>query len=410
VKGSHGLLGRRRIGPLGIAVGLAVLPVLVASATVAVKHMRAPRAIAAVPSPPSPSAAPIPTPRPTPHPPLASTIAPGVDVVYWARWDGSNPSTYRLHAVDTAGGDRGYIDVPPNSDIMHGSDLQPQPSPDGRMLLIDNDVYASDGQWLARLHATGGVTVWSDDSRHLCHVSEGAAGGVAVGIDLIALDGTVVGAASYPLTHDEWGNNGAHVASCSAARGRASIVIGSGRAAASHLVQMNLLTGKVESDRNVCTAGDCPQPLVMSPDGRYLAATDSSSHTVVEDLTTGSTRRLALASFPLAFSGDGSRLLVHVADPPRTSVDAKVGGLRVIDWRSGAVKWSRPNADTLSSWAFSPPGAAIAVAACEHGGSTGVFPSGPCRLDLVDLSVLDGTTYGATAGDGLSAAFGWNLN
>jgi hypothetical protein len=290
--------------------------------------------------------------------------------------------------------------------VPSSSELQPQPSPDGRKLLINHDVYASDGQWLATLRMQGGDIVWSDDSRHLCHVYQGT----AVTIDLVALDGTTVASASYPLTREEWGGGGPHVAGCSATRGRATILITSAATMLStRLVQVNVLTGKVETDRKLCTAMDCSTPFALSPDGRYLASVDAGNRTVVEDLTTGRSTRLEPASVPLVFSGDGSALLVQLSNPPRTSMGARVGGLQVVDWRSGVVRWRRPNADTMKSWVFSPPGPAIAVAACEHGESTGVFPSGPCRLDLIDFSHLAGDDA-TTAGDGLTTAFGWNLS
>jgi hypothetical protein len=406
VKGSDGLTRRRRIGPLGIAIGLAILPAVAVSATVAVKHLRAPRLSSGAPSQLSPIPTPSPTPLPTPHQPLTSTIPPGMDVVYWARWDGTDASMYRLHAADTAGRDLGYIDVPPSS----GHSPQPQPSPDGRMLLLDSDVYASDGQWLATLRTGDGGTVWADDSRHLCHLSPGSAGRVAAGVDLLALDGRVIGGAQYPLTDGESGPVRPRLASCSATRGRANIELPSGSTTLqTRLVQLNLLTGKVESEKTLCSGADCRPEYVLSPDGRYLAALDANQHPVVEDLTTGRTTRLALASFPLGFSGDGSRLLVEVANPPPTSMNAKVRGLRVVDWRSGAVLWARSNADTMRYWVFSPPGAAIAVAACEHGGGTGAFPSGPCRLDLLDFSDPSGIRA-LEVGDGLTTAFGWNFN
>ncbi|HZS14267.1 MAG TPA: hypothetical protein VFC09_06690 [Candidatus Dormibacteraeota bacterium] len=389
--GSDAPRGPRRIGPLGIALVLALVPAAGVAVTVAVKQLTAPRAVVGLPAPTATPRSIAPSPAaPTPPPALFSTVPAGTDVVYWANWDGVAAAPYPLHAVDAAGHDRGTVDLSVTRDASRGAQ-QPEvlPSPDGHDLLLDTDVYSEDGIWQRSLPA-GGQTVWADDSSGICRLSAGAN---ALRVDLDSVTGRPDLSAETSLSGAQ-GAESASLLACSGTRQAAVVLLtarGPGQTTAA--LRLDLHAGTATVERVLCT-GACAQPAIASPDGEDVAYQDAGHRVAVVDMPTGAVQRLDARGWPAAFSGDGRAVAVSLDAPQSAAVLQRVPGIEVLDWRSGAVEWSRPDAQTLPQWAFALPGAGIAVAACEYAPNTGVFPSGPCRMDIVSAH----TTVPAAAG------------
>ncbi len=384
----------RRVGPLGIALVLGLLPALGLAATVAVKQVTAPRRPAATAPQPTQFARPL-------HPALHSTVAAGVDVVYWANWDGVHGAPYRLHAVDWSGHDAGTVDLPATTDASRGNQ-QPVaiPAPDGRSLLVDGDVYSAGGQWLGS--APSGQTLWADDSRHLCHLT--VSNDVqSVRVDLLATDGTLRSSASAPTTGAA-PSQAITLLSCSATAMRADVLVSADRQDGhTTVLQLDLRSGGLGAERTVCD-GICAASVVASPDGSLLAYDDTAGQPVLTPIPSGDPRTISLLATPLLLSGPvgADALLLQLRPPLATTVAAHVPGLELLDLHSGGVEWSRPDSNTIPQWAATLSGGrVIAVAACQYAPASAAFPSGPCRLDIVS---------GATAvsgGVGLDEAFGW---
>jgi len=387
------------VGPLGVAVVLALVPAVALGATIAIRQMSAPHPPQAVTPPQRPTAA------PTPRPALRSTVTTGgVDVVYWANWDGVRAAPFPLHAVDWSGGDRGEIDLPPST-APGAPNQQPVAiaAPDGSALLVDTDVYTAAGTWLSELPYTGDLR-WADDSRHVCHLRSKLAGTGGVEVDLLGVDGAVW-ASSLGRTTDQRAGQTATLLSCSATQMRADVLLtGKVPGVDTVLLQLDLRGGGLDADQTVCT-GACIESPLASADGRELAyvdPTDDALHMLTLTAADATHKRLDISGTPVAFTGDGAALLVELEPPHGVTTLSEVPGLRLVDWRTGAVLWSRGNSQTLPEWGFALPAAgALAVAACDYAPSAGAFPSGQCSLNIVSAAGV------ATAGRGLDAAFGW---
>jgi len=390
--------GPRRIGPLQIAIALALVPAVGIAATGAVKQLRAQHVVAVVPAP---TAAPAPVARS--HPDLASTVPVGVDVVYWANWDGALGPPYTLHAVDWSGRDRGTIALPATSD---GGRAAQQPavaaSPDGRALLVDRDVYAANGSWLGQM-PFGGQTLWADDSQHLCHMSP-LPGANGVQVDLLGPDGILWATARLPTTEAESGDSPS-LLSCSANAMRADVLLSTTmQGVANEVMGLDLQAGRAPVQRPICT-GDCVGSPVASPDGQLFAYVDAARHPVVVSMASGATQRLETSGWPVAFSGDSRALVVALDAVGSGTTLTSVPGLQLLDWRTGRVVWSRSDGQTVPQWALPLPGpGVVAVAACDYRPGTGAFPSGPCGLDILTATAGGGTTS-THAGQGLDFAF-----
>lgn len=391
---------RRRIGPLGVAIALALVPAIALGATVAVKQMTARHRSADTVRTLPPAPTQLARAQPISHPALHSTVASGVDVVYWANWDGVHGAPYPLHAVDWSGHDRGGIDLPATTEAAR-PDQQPVAigSPDGGALLVDTDVYAANGTWLGRMPSNGEL-LWADDGRVLCHLRSTIAGPTGIEVDLLGLDGNVRSEATV-RNLDATPGSRATLLSCSATAMRADVLVSDRQPdSPTRVLQFDLRGGGLGMSRSLCT-GSCVESPVASTDGALLAYDDATERAQLVTIADGATHSLGIQGTPVVFTGDGNRLLIALQPPPSSStLHTSVPGLRLVEWRTGRVAWSRPDSNTLQQWGFALPGPnALAVAACENG--AGSFGSGGCSLDIVTPAGV------AETGQGLDTAFGW---
>jgi hypothetical protein len=383
----------RHLAPLGVALGLAVLATAGGGTWVAVQrlHNRATTASPATPLPHQTSLPHTPAPAPTiaPGPALVSTVPAGVDVVYWATAGSSSDTTsYPIEAVDWSGRSRGHILIPGPK----GSSL-PAASPNGQALLVDRDIYRADGAWLGRLPSSGSV-MWAADSTHLCTLDAPGTTSTTLTLEVVGFDGRPV-----TTTHFTVSDSQDNVAMLSCTVDRASLNASPPGFTGTRYVEIDTHSGALVFDRSTtCANPNCPS-VRFSPDGRYAATTQGTTTTTIEDISTGRTTRVALGGLVEAFTADGSKVLVDLAGG--SSMSQTIPGLRLVDWRTATPVWSRSNANTMSDWiAPQPGGTGMAIADCQHGPSTGVFPSGPCRLDVITLSA-SGTAHDAVGGNGL---------
>lgn len=116
------------------------------------------------------------------------------------------------------------------------------------------------------------------------------------------------------------------------------------------------------------TQGD-PAPMLLSPDGQYVAVGDhdtGSPDVAVVDLTTGETETYDLPQgrsvIPVAFSSDGGSLAMLLSDEPSNPYSGGriTGDIGVLDVAAGSTE-VLDVAGTGAAAAFSPDGSELAV-------------------------------------------------
>jgi hypothetical protein len=383
----------RRLAPLAVAVGVAVLLAGGSGTWLAMQRLHGRSVAPAVHPTPLPSVVPSAVPQSSATPatpaPLASTVPAGVNVVYWADW-GRTGNGSRVQAVDWSGHPVGSIDLPADGGNPAGPQ-QPsvQPSPNGQVLLVSLDLWSSSGRWLGRLPHASDVMAdvkWTEDSRHLCRVAAPARSDIAT-LEIFGADG-----APGPTTHVHLSSTDTipHMLGCAAGPDRAMVTLSDFKQRSESVVQVDLASGKTVWGKSFCTGSACGlsgPATMLSPDGRYLAYTNDGSAPIVEEVATGHQTRLSVRGQPTAFTGDSSQLLISLDRGPNGSMSRSVPGLRLLNWRTGVATWSRANGEASDQMVLAEPGGVhLAVAGVEHGPSTGVFPSGPMRLDLITVA------------------------
>ncbi|MEW9532545.1 serine/threonine-protein kinase [Microbispora sp. NPDC049125] len=223
------------------------------------------------------------------------------------------------------------------------------PSLDGRLLASVNEaglqLWRTDDWTLLTTRAISSVTpaaAFDPDGRTLRYLSEDT---------VVALDVSALTAPPSPI----------------GPRGMQAAFSPDGRWLATHERGTDLIqlrephTGRpVGAQLDLRQAGDDHvSGMVLSGDGRFLAAYTSPGSATVSVWDTSSRRRVARFAVPgsrvtaLDFSADGTRLAVKVADDRKQATR-----LEVWDPRSGRRQWAVPYA-SLSAIGFTPDGARI---------------------------------------------------
>jgi hypothetical protein len=297
----------RRLVPAALALGVAVLIALGGGAWYSVGRLHGGRSAPATSPPASPA---VPTAPPAPLPALLlSTVPPGVPVVYYSTYANQPPGVLRLQAIDWRGERRGHIDLP-------GYAVQPRvrppalmQSPDGERLLINEQVYTSDGHYLFTLPAHNGPVTWGDDSRSLCVLTSAP----VPGDPLVAWNLTVVGPDGAPrpfvsLLGEVPPTDRFTVGACAVSR---DVVVASWSVSG---VPAFVRVTRMSSNQQLFAQGwghSGPVTAVaFSADGRWAAESDSTGSIWLYDLNGGAFRQLAPTGTVVALSGDGSHLLI----------------------------------------------------------------------------------------------------
>jgi transcriptional regulator with XRE-family HTH domain len=222
---------------------------------------------------------------------------------------------------------------------------------------------------------------WADDSRHVCRmgIADPLQWRVVIADVRDATSPRVVPVSSLPYPPY------VTIAACDPARGRAVLVQpqtdtvpAPPRAARTALV-VDLATGRIVTRVSI---GDTTHGVVYSLDGRYLAAIDYERGTSsIVSLATGKTVGVEKGEIR-GFSADDSRVVENSRFEP---VGSELGTTRVVDWRSGRVRYS--HAGWTTTVRAQPGGAALAlnVMRAPPSGAQG----GPTDLVIVPAAGTD---------------------
>lgn len=327
-----------------------------------------------------------PTPTPRPAPPdagtLRSTVPAGVDVVYYLTTRDNQHDV--LQAVDWLGRHVGSIDVTTAQSAI-GQVVQ---SPNGRWLIVGNDVFSAEGSWVTRL-AAAFAPVWSDDSKAVCFLE----------------DPGEAQTQAQPLMVYRLGIGSRRLATLS----RSQIIACSGRTdrvlvstqvptnainniPTAAVVAYSMSTGAVVARHDYCSPS-CQRIVVYlaSADGAVVYESSATSAQAVRDFPNGG-RSVQMPGPVVEFSGDGSRALVEVnhgvaLDVGLLSSD-RGRSLDLVDTHTGQVIWAR--ADTFAADSaddggavLQPAGSKIAIALDLDGGQGALQPT---RLEILDLA------------------------
>jgi hypothetical protein len=270
---------------------------------------------------PAPPAARGPIPTGTPVVIYWRSVAP--DGLYATSWKGG------LYKVPTLNFESGALAVQ---------------SPDGSRLSIGGVVYDTrTGAVLGHL-PTDAIVTWADDSRHVCLATplpgQGSPSQISYGLpDSSLTDLGKFGSWAVQVP-------GAIVLACSASSNRVVISNVGGENDTSDVWVINPSTGVVIYHRSYSTTNKTNGNgvfVVASPNGDYLAETDSSTGSATIRQIPDNKVVAQLTHVQVhGFSWTGDRVLVAPRQPDVSIVNTANTDPEVMDWRTGATVWSAP--------------------------------------------------------------------